>query len=76
MQNFSELCRNHVLDSRQSADLLSVSLSHFRRLYRARKIPPPIKIGDRKLGWRVGDLVDFVSAIQPEFAGANEKDYG
>jgi predicted DNA-binding transcriptional regulator AlpA len=53
-----DLGRNRVLDSRKSAEFWGVSLPHWRRLYRAGKVPPPIRIGDRKYGWRLGDLID------------------
>jgi predicted DNA-binding transcriptional regulator AlpA len=45
-------------DSKKSAEFWGVSLPHWRRLYRERKVPPPIRVGDRKYGWRVGDLID------------------
>jgi prophage regulatory protein len=58
----ASLNRDRVLDSAQTAKFLGLSVPHFRRLYRAKKVPPPITIGDRKYGWQVGVLVDFVSA--------------
>lgn len=54
----ADLGRNRVLDAEASAAFWGVSLPHWRRLYRSGKVPRPIKIGDRKLGWRVGDLAD------------------
>jgi predicted DNA-binding transcriptional regulator AlpA len=54
----SDLGRNRVLDAEASAIYWGVSLPHWRRLYRAGKVPRPIKIGDRKLGWRIGSLAD------------------
>jgi predicted DNA-binding transcriptional regulator AlpA len=53
-----DLGRNRVLDAETSATYWGVSLPHWRRLYRSGKVPRPIKIGDRKLGWRIGDLAD------------------
>ncbi|KAF2991181.1 hypothetical protein OGR47_04520 [Methylocystis sp. MJC1] len=53
-----DLGRNRVLDAEASAAFWGVSLPHWRRLYRSGKVPSPIKIGERKLGWRVGDLAD------------------
>ncbi len=54
----SDLGRSRILDAEASAAFWGVSLPHWRRLYRAEKVPRPIKIGDRKLGWRIGDLAD------------------
>ena len=54
----SDLGRNRILSAAASAAFWGVSLPHWRRLYRAGKVPPPIKVGERKLGWRVVVLTD------------------
>jgi predicted DNA-binding transcriptional regulator AlpA len=46
-----------IVSAAQAAAYWGVSLPHWRRLYRAGRVPRPIKIGDRKLGWRAGDLL-------------------
>jgi predicted DNA-binding transcriptional regulator AlpA len=56
-----DLGRNRILDTAASAAFWSISLPHWRRLYRTGKVPKPIKIGARKLGWRVGTLVDALA---------------
>jgi predicted DNA-binding transcriptional regulator AlpA len=53
-----EIERHRILDSMQASEFWGVSRSHWRRLYRAKRVPQPIKIGERKLGWRAGDLID------------------
>lgn len=58
----AEYARNRVLDSQQAADFLGVSLPHFRRLYRLGRVPRPINITERKLGWPFRLLDDFVAA--------------
>jgi predicted DNA-binding transcriptional regulator AlpA len=58
----ASLNRDRVLDSEQASHFLEISLVHFRRLYRAKRVPSPIMIGYRKYGWQVGVLVDFVAA--------------
>jgi predicted DNA-binding transcriptional regulator AlpA len=58
----SEIARSRILPTEASAAFWGVSVPHWRRLYRAGKVPHPIKIGDRKLGWRVGDLADALAA--------------
>ncbi len=55
-----ELSRNRVLDSRQAAEMCGFSLPHFRRLYRNGRVPKPIQLGERKLGWQAGTLIDFL----------------
>ena len=57
----ADLGRNRILDAEAAAVFWGVSLPHWRRLYRAGKVPRPIKIGDRKLGWSVGTLADALS---------------
>ena len=43
--------RNRIISAKQMAELLGFSLAHLRRLYRTGKIPRPLQIGGRKLGW-------------------------
>ncbi len=57
-----ELARSRVLDSAQAARFWGVSLPHWRRMYRLGQVPKPIKLSARKLGWRVGDLIDALAA--------------
>ena len=58
----AELRRDRILSAAASATFWGVSLPHWRRLYRAGKVPHPIKIGERKLGWRIGTLADALEA--------------
>lgn len=51
-----ELIGSRVLKTKDAATLLGVSLSHFRRLYWRGQLPAPVRLGERLLGWRVGDL--------------------
>jgi predicted DNA-binding transcriptional regulator AlpA len=60
----AEILRNQVKGSAEAAAFLNFSLSHFRRLYRRGDVPAPIQMGDRKLGWRTGDLIDWVATRQ------------
>jgi prophage regulatory protein len=57
----SDLNQERLLDSEQTAEFLGMSIAHFRRLYRAKKVPAPIKIGERKYAWRLKGLIDFVT---------------
>ncbi len=43
--------RNRLLDAFQMADLLGFSVAHVRRMYRTGKLPTPVRIGGRKVGW-------------------------
>jgi predicted DNA-binding transcriptional regulator AlpA len=66
----SDLGRNRILDAAASAAFWGVSLAHWRRMYRTGAVPAPIKVGERKLGWRVGALVDALKAREPTTANA------
>ena len=54
--------RARILNTRQTAALFGMSVQHFRRLYRTGKVPPGIRIGERKLGWQLGVATDFLAA--------------
>src|SRR4051812_21196490 len=56
-----EIARSRILSSAEAARFWGVSLPHWRRLYRARHVPAPIRLSERKLGWRVGDLIDALA---------------
>jgi excisionase family DNA binding protein len=51
---------NRLLNSHEAARLLGLSLSHFRRLYRAGRIAKPVRIGERKVAFRQKDLLDAI----------------
>lgn len=53
--------RNRILDSKQAAEFLGMSLPDFRRKYRDGRAPPPQKVGERKNGWSLGRLVDHIN---------------
>jgi predicted DNA-binding transcriptional regulator AlpA len=55
------LNRERLLDTAQTAEFLGISVPHFRRPYRAKKVPSPIRIGERKYGWRLVGLIEFVA---------------
>lgn len=56
-----EHARHRILNTSASADFCGFSVPHWRRLYRAGLVPSPIRLSTRKLGWRVGDLIDFLA---------------
>jgi prophage regulatory protein len=58
----TDLTRFRVMGVTEAAAFFNYSIPHFRRLYRNGRVPPPLRIGERKLGWRVGDCIDFLEA--------------
>lgn len=57
-----EISRHKVMSTAEAAAFLNFSIPHFRRLYRNGAVPAPIQLSTRKLGWRVGDLIDWLAA--------------
>jgi predicted DNA-binding transcriptional regulator AlpA len=50
-----------VLSAYQAAELMGISIATFRRLHWAGKTPPAIRLSDRRLGWRVRDLLSHLA---------------
>ena len=63
-----QLERVRLINVEQFAALLGFSVQHTRRLYRAGKLPAPIKINGRKCGWPAHVAVKFVGAPEAEAA--------
>jgi len=64
----ADLARHRVLDTAEAAAFCKISVPHWRRLYRAQKVPAPVRLSARKYGWRIGDLVDWIEARRTEAA--------
>ncbi len=47
----ANLERNRIIGVKAVSVALNYSEAHVRRLYRTNKLPEPVKIGGRKLGW-------------------------
>lgn len=62
----ADIERHRVLGTAASAAFCGFSVPHWRRLYRTNKIPKPMKLGTRKLGWRAGDLVAWIETRTSE----------
>jgi predicted DNA-binding transcriptional regulator AlpA len=57
-----EHSRHRILDVKQTAEFIGQSIPNLRRLYRENKMPQPLKLSSRKLGFRLGDLIDWLEA--------------
>jgi predicted DNA-binding transcriptional regulator AlpA len=55
--------RAQILDTASAASLCGFSVAHWRRLYRQGKVPQPVRLSARKLGWRTGDLLDWLGVL-------------
>ncbi len=54
------LRRVQLLDAREVASLLSISLPTLRRHVKGERIPQPIRVGPRCHRWRLVDIERFV----------------
>jgi predicted DNA-binding transcriptional regulator AlpA len=55
-----EFTWHRVLDTTEAAAFCRFSVPHWRRLYRKGKVPKPLRLSTRKLGWRAGDLISWL----------------
>jgi predicted DNA-binding transcriptional regulator AlpA len=60
MNSANDFTANFVLRVKDAAHFVGCSLSHFRRLYALGQLPAPIRIGERRLGWRIRDLDSWI----------------
>jgi predicted DNA-binding transcriptional regulator AlpA len=51
-----------VLSRSQTAQLLNVSVPTLDRLRRAGRLPRPVQVSDRRVGWRTRDLLEHVAS--------------
>lgn len=56
----ADIARSRIVDTSGAAEFCNFSVPHWRRLYRAGKVPAPVRLSARKYGWRIGDLVDWI----------------
>lgn len=58
----SDISRHRVLATKDAAAFCGLSVTTFLRLRGKRSIPAPIRLSERRLGWRIGDLMDWQDA--------------
>ncbi|TXN04192.1 hypothetical protein FV242_08230 [Methylobacterium sp. WL64] len=59
-----DIARRRIIGTRDAAAYCGVSEKTFRRMQAAGTIPEPLKLSIRKLGWRIGDLLDWQDCRQ------------
>jgi predicted DNA-binding transcriptional regulator AlpA len=50
-----------MLTTQQAAAFLGYSVSHWRQMFRTGQSPPPIRLSERKLVWRLSTLREWVA---------------
>jgi predicted DNA-binding transcriptional regulator AlpA len=64
----SELHQHRVLNAKQAAALFGMSVVQWRRMYRDGRAPAPIRLSERKYGWRASVLTAWLEAQQSRAA--------
>ena len=62
----ADIGRHRILNTGKFPAFCRLSVPHWRRLYRTNKAPKPVKLSTRKLGWRAGDLADWIETRRSE----------
>ncbi len=52
-----EIVMRRVIGTKDAAAFCGLSVPTFRRLKDRNEIPQPIRLSERRLGWRIGDLI-------------------
>ncbi len=60
--------RSRLLDVHQFAAVLGFSVAHTRRLYQTGKLPAPVRINGRKVGWPAHVAMKLVDSPEQEAA--------
>ena len=56
-----DLGRHRILTLKQASEFTGLGYATWRALHARGLTPPAIKIGSRKLGWRLGDLINWIA---------------
>ena len=58
----SDTARRRVVDERTAAAMLGMSLIHLRRLRKGHVGPMHVKLGVRRIGYKIGDVYDWLDS--------------
>lgn len=55
-----EITRRRVIGTADAAKFCDLSVKTLRRMKDSGAIPAPIRLSERRIGWRIGDLIDWL----------------
>jgi predicted DNA-binding transcriptional regulator AlpA len=58
--------RDRYLGTNEAARFTGHSIVQWRKLVKTGRVPRPVRIGERKLLWRLSTLSDFMTALEIE----------
>ena len=56
------LTTERILSAAQAARFIGLSRPTLNRMRRAGKLPSPLQLSERRIGWRVRDLIEHLKA--------------
>jgi predicted DNA-binding transcriptional regulator AlpA len=59
-----DISRHRILSAAEAAAFLNLSTAHFRRLYRNGGAPAPLRLSERRLGWPLFVLIEWLETRQ------------
>lgn len=60
----ADVAKYRVIGTKEAAVFCNLSINTLRRLNDRHAIPSPIRLSERRLGWRIGDLIDWLDCRQ------------
>lgn len=57
-----ELGRHRILGTKPTCKFVGLSPAEWRRMRARGEAPPPVQIGLRKQGWKIGVLIDWLDS--------------
>ena len=54
-----DIARRRIMKARDAAAFCGISVNTLRNMGAAGTIPAPISLSERRIGWRIGDLLDW-----------------
>lgn len=59
-----QVARLRIVNKKELKELVGYSDVHILRLEKAGKFPRRVQIGENRVGWRLGDILDWLDAKQ------------
>lgn len=57
-----DIARRRVIGTKDAAAFCGLSVVTFRRMHDRKAVPTAIRLSERRMGWRIGDLIDWGDA--------------
>jgi prophage regulatory protein len=58
----NDLLRDRIVGTAEAASYCGFSVSHWRCLVKGGRVPPPVRLSERKLGWKISTLRAWIAS--------------